>query len=896
MAFGTAPRRVAPGVWKTRTGRTLTPAGGAYWERKYRTGQTDGQGHITTPPQTPHLEAGGAPPRLKRPGFNTVLAASRGDSKALKMLVAYQEQTQGTQQRQFVTSHGGLSPEDVSQLQSTITPMVNPMAGELIAGMSPTNWFPHVSKAIHGKGIGSGVVADLAMILPFGRIGKLAKIAAETRPAPKIESLADVELPDAGLTGGRIGSGYASQMEELAAVARGEKPATLTSKELFEQAKKQGLPVATVKVPEEDFIYRLVGRDQESLARLETAIRLEETQKEETAQAATLIGRALGYREKDIAHYIAVNELPHAQRIRPEAGQEVLQAVRGTKAAPGVPPVAGAANVYGKQAVLRSAARRERLVKAQIAFEHAGGGMAGHHAYINELRGDLPRVPFNNLAHLDAPTMDRLTDYIYEHPDLTQFEKPALVTALGNARKGLVPRPFEVKLVEKAFGPQEAAEILNTTPLKPSFLHVVEEVWNAPRAILASFDVSGVLRQSLLATVHRPGLAARNIGPMFKMLFSQEHFEEVHRIIRADPEYEASRAAGVMYTDIGHDLGTREEFFASNFAEKITGGKLSFVRASNRAYTGFLNLMRLGLYKNLVALAKEQGIDVTAVVERSTLGKKVGLREGQTEEMGIARLVNWSTGRGELPGKLENPEVAVLLNTFLFSPRLLASRFNALNPVYYASLTPFARKQAIIAMTKLVGVGTTVLSLAALAGAKVGADPRNADFGKIRFGNTRIDLWGGHQQFARLYAQLYTAEIISSTTGEKIQLTGGFAHSSRMSVLGRFLRSKENPSTALIHDWSASTDFQGKPFSWKKAVVSRAYPLLVQDIRDVYNETQSPWQTGALFGIGAFGVGVQAYGSKEDQTPIGSHPDPFARDDSTSFPASSGDPFAKKEK
>src|SRR5438067_469898 len=46
--LGTAPRRVSPGVWKTRAGRTLTPAGGAYWENLYRIGRTDGSGHMLT--------------------------------------------------------------------------------------------------------------------------------------------------------------------------------------------------------------------------------------------------------------------------------------------------------------------------------------------------------------------------------------------------------------------------------------------------------------------------------------------------------------------------------------------------------------------------------------------------------------------------------------------------------------------------------------------------------------------------------------------------------------------------------------------------------------------------------------------------------------------------------
>jgi hypothetical protein len=41
------PIRVGPGKWKTRNGRSLTPAGNKYWEKKYQDGFTDGKGKRT---------------------------------------------------------------------------------------------------------------------------------------------------------------------------------------------------------------------------------------------------------------------------------------------------------------------------------------------------------------------------------------------------------------------------------------------------------------------------------------------------------------------------------------------------------------------------------------------------------------------------------------------------------------------------------------------------------------------------------------------------------------------------------------------------------------------------------------------------------------------------------
>jgi hypothetical protein len=47
--LGTAPRRISPGIWATRSGRLLSAAGAAYWEHHFRQGNTDGLGHVSRP-------------------------------------------------------------------------------------------------------------------------------------------------------------------------------------------------------------------------------------------------------------------------------------------------------------------------------------------------------------------------------------------------------------------------------------------------------------------------------------------------------------------------------------------------------------------------------------------------------------------------------------------------------------------------------------------------------------------------------------------------------------------------------------------------------------------------------------------------------------------------------
>lgn len=502
----------------------------------------------------------------------------------------------------------------------------------------------------------------------------------------------------------------------------------------------------------------------------------------------------------------------------------------------------------------RALQRAERARKAELigpAHEAAGGGQAGHYASKAALRGELPSLTFDRLAHFDQATMDELHNAVQKLPDFRPYEKLSLREALDRMQAGKPPRDFEIQLIKRAFGPKAAAEAESTIPLHQQILTGAAEVANIPRAVMASADVSGAFRQALLFAAHDPVTFAKNLGPMFHMLVSENRYKELLTAIHADPHYEDAVKSGLKLTELG-SLDKREEAFMSNLAEKITGvgpligkpaGTYSFVRGSGRAYTGLLDSLRMAGYKNLVEGARAAGVSEERMPKL--------MRDA-------ANFINVSTGRGGL-GKLE--PAAVALNSVLFSPRLFASRVQAFNPVFYAGLDPFVRKQAMAATFKMVAAGSTILGLAALAGAKVVSDPTNADFGKIRIGNTRFDIWGGHQQLARLISQIAEGKVTSSTTGQVTRLVGGHALS-RQDIVKRFFEGKLAPTPSLINDWFRGTDFQGKPFSWKKEFLSRIWPLVIQDAVDVANQANNPWAGLGAYGIGALGVGVQSYGPK----------------------------------
>jgi len=499
-----------------------------------------------------------------------------------------------------------------------------------------------------------------------------------------------------------------------------------------------------------------------------------------------------------------------------------------------------ARRLRGEQRKMYSEELSKRVAKAQAALEKAGGGIEGEKAAMRELRGELPKTTFQNLANgkISKAGLEELTRNVELHPDLTFFEKRALNKALTAAvTKGVTPRTFEIKLMRKAFG-QEAADAVKT---HAGLFSSLVDLSNVPRSLMASFDVSAPFRQGLVAGARHPVLAAKNFGPMFRSFASEHYYQALLDEIHQRPNAELYDFAGVKFTELrGLTSKQREEQFSSGYAERIpVVGHI--VRASGRAYTGFLDKMRADMFDRQLELAKKAGVNV----------------EDYTQLHGIARVVNTATGRGGL-GPVES--WAPALNAVFFSPRLIASRVSLLNPIWYATLPRYARAQAIRSMVQLGAAAGGILATGIYFGGKVQSDPRSADFAKLRLGNTRIDELGGLQQYIRLTSQLASGKLISSTTGKTMTLGPGYGKLTREDIAKRFIVSKFSPPASFVDDLAKGTTFAGQPFSVKQAVVSRMVPLVAQDAYDLY-KTKGSIQLALLgYAISMFGIGMQTYG------------------------------------
>jgi hypothetical protein len=393
---------------------------------------------------------------------------------------------------------------------------------------------------------------------------------------------------------------------------------------------------------------------------------------------------------------------------------------------------------------------------------------------------------------------------------------------------------------------QEKARLANRS-MGEKVWDTAVDVWNLPKSFLASIDMSAPFRQGAILSTSNPRAGGRAFKEMFRQAFSERKANEWLLTLRESPEYAVMRAAKLYLAEPTTKLSAKEESFISNLAGKIPiVGRA--VKASERAYTAYLNKLRVDVFALGTDILREQ---------------RMTPENNPDAYKAWADFINNATGRGNL-GALEMS--APVLNGLFFSPRYVASRFNLLNPVTYAKMPAPVRRQALKSMALYIGFGSIVLGLAAAAGADVEIDPRSSDFGKIRVGDTRYDVWAGFQQLVRFFAQIITGQRKSTKTGEIMELDGkSFPFETRADVLLRFGRSKLSPSAGTVANLLTGENIVGEEVTPEGELYKNVVPLYLQDIGGIYEE-EGP--TGLLTSAipAFFGIGVQSYGGKSGLT------------------------------
>ena len=514
--------------------------------------------------------------------------------------------------------------------------------------------------------------------------------------------------------------------------------------------------------------------------------------------------------------------------------------------------------LVNKQKEINTQTRQEKLQAIeQIKNNPNLSGQDKAIAMRAALKGEHAKVQGQTVQEkLDSEDITSLFDRISDHkPFTSSFQTITAHSGLLKILKGDVPVPSEMKLLEQVFPKEIISKVSAKKGLGDKIYDTTVDIVGLPRTLMSSYDFSAPFRQGI-GLVHKKEFW-KNIGPMFRAAWSDDYHRQVVQEIQNRPNFDRMVDSKLALTEIGGDISKREEDFISNLGAKIPG-----VSASNRAYSTFLNKLRADTFDSLLSNAKKAGIDID--------GDPKAVEQ-------ISAFINAASGRGNLnvtPFEKANDVLeksGPALTALFFSPRLIASRVQMLSggAGQFGLLTnPVARKEYVKSLIAMGTLATTTLSLFKANGYDVEDDPRSSDFAKIKSGDTRYDILGGHSQYLTLGARLSTNSTVSLKGNER-ELNGeGPFGRTKGDVLSRFGRNKLSPVASYFVDYLQGENVIGEEFEAGPDLVKRLVPLFVQDVAEISEEeglaTGFAKASPALVGIGFQNFSLDDHKPKEE--------------------------------
>jgi hypothetical protein len=412
----------------------------------------------------------------------------------------------------------------------------------------------------------------------------------------------------------------------------------------------------------------------------------------------------------------------------------------------------------------------------------------------------------------------------------------------------------------------------------------VFDLFSMGRFLKASTDLSAIANQGNFALFSHPVLSMRQLGGMWKAMQSDTNQKIINAKIRELPEYksgEMKRAGLYLSLDAGPNdpLQRQEEAMASRWVDKIPkryGGGI--LRATSRAYTTYLDLIRVATYLSLKNNLVEGG---WFMQPQETTPERL---------QSVANLINNGTGRGSLgSGRFGAgmSQAAPFLNTFLFAPRFGVSRFAmALGiPLWTAS------KGTKVLIAKeyakyLAGLATAMILYSMFQDEddkEMEFDPTSSDFGKVLFDNQRVDVMGGFQQPLVFLLRLLFGEYKNSKGLIKPLREGDrplnlfretpltdkpkFTDRSGAVVVGDFLRYKLSPTASLLLNTIQGKTPVGERTDLMSEVITMPVPLIIDQMYETAKAQQDdPFMAALLMGSGVVGVRTSNQDPKEDRS------------------------------
>lgn len=378
---------------------------------------------------------------------------------------------------------------------------------------------------------------------------------------------------------------------------------------------------------------------------------------------------------------------------------------------------------------------------------------------------------------------------------------------------------------------------------------LLEKINAITRATKASFDLSAP-RQAAPLIPGNPITSVRNAMRMIKAAASEKSYQGDITRRQQDPMYLRGQQGGLFDTA---GVGQSEEAFQAGPMIESTLQKGGLpgralaggFRASERGFQNFLDNMRLDVFSGMVKKGEAQ---------LASQGKNVVTHgpEFQNLYAKAAEYSNKGTGRGTPP-----TAAAPLMAKIFWSPRLMAARLGHMKDIATwwtrTDIPPVVKRKMYGDAVAAVGTGMATLYAAQQAGAEVNLDPDSADFGKIKVGNTRFDIWGGYQQPVRALLRIgaYSPENRAAKQATPTD------------IATQYFRNKLSPVPSAF--WDALDPRFGQTRTEAVGSDLAPVPLIGQDVWEAIQQNPSltPEQKAALAlsagGSAFFGAGVNSY-------------------------------------
>jgi hypothetical protein len=462
---------------------------------------------------------------------------------------------------------------------------------------------------------------------------------------------------------------------------------------------------------------------------------------------------------------------------------------------------------------------------------------------------------------------------------------------------------IEKLLIKEKFDVEVEKARRKNRPWTEKLREVYSDIIGIPKSLQSTLDFSAPLRQGAVLSYSNPKIAAKAFIEMFKYFASEKQQQAFINDLKVSDDYRLVVNSKLYLSQPNTRLAAKEEEFVSNFAQRIPiYGKA--VKASERAYTGYLNYLRFNVFSRVSDTMINNGYDPDKDIKPFK---------------DLASYINNATGRGDL-GALE--KTADLLNTAFFSPRYVASRLNLIYPPTYLKMDKYVRKEALRSTLTYFGMVGLLQILWAISHSSDSDDddpfielnPLSSDFLKLRLGKKRFDISAGFGPILVFLARMAPSALpflggvksipdknnpkkrnsnveiiyydgrIKKKDGEidysKQEKSGPYTPS-RQKTAGRFIRSKASPAFSLIWDLAEGETFDGSKTSetspilkdltglelpYSEEVLNKAIPLYVGDYYEIAEE--DGYLSAALtMTPSMFGVGVQNYKEKEKKKP-----------------------------